>query len=159
MGIRGFFCVGYGGKWVRFVFFVLGTPWGSPARLPLLDPWWHGGWGGLSEMGERVLKAGGKEIWSLGNGSGGHFAGANSPKAAASGPLYDKPTYRAQLSVSAAGATSAGLDGTLMRPLLTVGLDEQRHNKVNPRERHQGLAEKRQPGGRFRSRSDSDSIG
>ena len=31
-----------------------------------------------------------------------------------------------------------------------MGLDEQRHNKVSPRERHQGLAEHRQHGGLFR---------
>src|ERR1035438_4599479 len=36
--------------------------------MPLLNPWWHGGSGGLGEMGEKVLKARGIEIWSLGNG-------------------------------------------------------------------------------------------
>jgi hypothetical protein len=43
---------------------------GAPTRPPFLNPWWHRGWGGLGEMGERVLKAGGIEMWSLGNGLG-----------------------------------------------------------------------------------------
>ena len=68
MGISDFLCVGYGEKWVRLVFFLFGDSWGAPARPPLLNPWWHGGWGGLGELGGGVLKAGGIEIWSSGNG-------------------------------------------------------------------------------------------
>ena len=41
---------------------------GAPARPPLLNPWWHGEWDGLGETGESVLKAGGIEMWSWGNG-------------------------------------------------------------------------------------------
>src|ERR1035441_3026226 len=67
MGISGLVYFGYGAQWVRLVFFVLVDAWGRRPRLSLLNPWWHGGQGGLVELGESVLKAGGIEIWSLGN--------------------------------------------------------------------------------------------
>ena len=70
MGISDFLCSGYGEQWVRLVFFIFGDRWGALARPPLLNPWWHGRYGGRGELGERVLKAEGIEIWSSSNEKG-----------------------------------------------------------------------------------------
>src|ERR1017187_8838423 len=97
MGIRDFLCLGYGGKWVRLVFFLFGGSWGTPcAPAPpesmvarRVRPPGRNGWKGDESRGDRDLELG---KWTRG-GLGSHFAGAISPKAAASGPVYDKPTY------------------------------------------------------------------
>src|ERR1039457_6939345 len=94
MGLSGFFWLGYGEKWVRLVFFVFVVPWGrAGAYAPpesmvarRIGRTGRNGGKGAESKGDRDLEFG---KW-VGGGLRSHCAGANSPKVAASGPVYDK---------------------------------------------------------------------